>query len=184
MLCDKHVSKMILETAQMLSTAARSTHGTPGIVRYLDKEGNEKYKARPLLLDYGEYDGMWDHERNPHVYWDVHHKHPCTLWARENKWNWKWLCHHGLSMSDEFEYRYNNRHKSNEVIRFIYETNMAPKGKPYSFTNWMTPFAQAMPDQYKHKDAVTAYRNYYLGEKKRFAKWTNRNPPKWWKEAV
>lgn len=85
-------------------------------------------------------------------------------------------------MSDEFEYRYNNRHKSSEVIRFIYENDMRPKGKPYGVINWMTPFAQAMPEQYKNKDAVTAYRNYYLGEKKRFAKWTKRKPPAWWKE--
>lgn len=147
MLCDKHVSKMILETAQMLSTVAVS-------------------------LGY----------EDPCLYKPVHAKHPCTLWAGVNKWNWRWLCHHGLAMSDEFEYRYNNRHKSSEVIRFIYENDMRPKGKPYGVINWMTPFAQAMPEQYKNKDAVTAYRNYYLGEKKRFAKWTKRKPPAWWKE--
>ena len=33
----------------------------------------------------------------------------------------------------------------------------------------LTPFAQAMPDQYKVSgDAVTAYRAFYLGEKKHF----------------
>ena len=29
-----------------------------------------------------------------------------------------------------------------------------------------------MPDQYKHKDYITAYKQYYIGEKKRFAKYT------------
>jgi len=36
-----------------------------------------------------------------------------------------------------------------------------------------------MPDQYKSQDAVEAYRNYYLGEKAGFAKWTNREIPEW-----
>jgi hypothetical protein len=29
----------------------------------------------------------------------------------------------------------------------------------------LTPFVQAMPDQYKHECAVTAYRSYYKHEK-------------------
>ena len=143
MLCDKHVSKMILETAQMLSTVAVS-------------------------LGY-EHDCL---------YKPVHAKHPCTLWAGRSHSNWLWLCKHGLAMAEEFEYRYKNRHKSSEVIEFIYTNNMGPKAKWFGY---VTTFAQAMPDQYKHKDAVKAYRAYYIGEKKRFAKWTNRTPPKWWK---
>jgi len=38
-----------------------------------------------------------------------------------------------------------------------------------------------MPDAYRQPgDAVQAYRNYYVGEKHRFAKWTRRRPPKWY----
>ena len=29
-----------------------------------------------------------------------------------------------------------------------------------------------MPDEYKHEDYITAYKQYYIGEKKRFAKYT------------
>ena len=35
-----------------------------------------------------------------------------------------------------------------------------------------TPPPQCMPDEYKHEDYITAYRQYYIGEKKRFAKYT------------
>ena len=36
-------------------------------------------------------------------------------------------------------------------------------------------------DEYKYKNYVTAYRNYYQGEKKYFAKWEKgRSVPKWW----
>lgn len=44
--------------------------------------------------------------------------------------------------------------------------------------NFVDP-PQAMPDQYKHDNAVIAYRNYYLGEKMEFAKWKKRNTPEW-----
>jgi hypothetical protein len=44
----------------------------------------------------------------------------------------------------------------------------------------LTEFAQAMPDEYKVPgDAVLAYRQFYLGEKMGFAKWTRRDLPYW-----
>ena len=36
-----------------------------------------------------------------------------------------------------------------------------------------------MPDYCKRKDVIDAYRSYYINEKKRFAKWTKRDIPKW-----
>jgi hypothetical protein len=36
---------------------------------------------------------------------------------------------------------------------------------------------QCMPDEYKTDDYVQSYRNYYVGDKKRFAKYTNRKTP-------
>ena len=36
-----------------------------------------------------------------------------------------------------------------------------------------------MPDYCKKKDVIDAYRSYYINEKKRFAKWTKRDIPKW-----
>ena len=42
-----------------------------------------------------------------------------------------------------------------------------------------TPHPQCMPDEYKDIDTVTAYRNYYKGEKEYFAKW-RLITPEWW----
>jgi hypothetical protein len=39
-----------------------------------------------------------------------------------------------------------------------------------------------MPDEYKCDDTVQAYRNYYIGAKKRFAVWKHGNYPEWWNE--
>ena len=36
-----------------------------------------------------------------------------------------------------------------------------------------------MPEQYKNKNAVIAYRQYYLNEKANLLKWTKRIPPEW-----
>jgi hypothetical protein len=35
-----------------------------------------------------------------------------------------------------------------------------------------------MPDEYKNEDAVVAYQTYYVNDKKYFAKWKNREIPK------
>jgi len=43
----------------------------------------------------------------------------------------------------------------------------------------VTPFAQAMPDDYKDSNPVTAYRTYYLKDKKEFSKWKMGNTPDW-----
>jgi hypothetical protein len=41
----------------------------------------------------------------------------------------------------------------------------------------LTEFPQAMPEQYKVPgDPVQAYRNFYVGEKLQFARWTRRRP--------
>jgi hypothetical protein len=46
----------------------------------------------------------------------------------------------------------------------------------------MTPFVIAIKDPtYWRSDAIEAYRAYYIGEKKRFARWAPRAaPPLWW----
>jgi hypothetical protein len=42
-----------------------------------------------------------------------------------------------------------------------------------------TPFAQAMPAEYKQADAIEAYRNYYIHAKANMAAWRN-GTPTWW----
>jgi len=55
-------------------------------------------------------------------------------------------------------------------------THNAPSNLPDTIC---TKFAQAMPEVYKNTDAVKAYRAYYVGDKRRFAKWSNGKTPKW-----
>jgi len=44
-----------------------------------------------------------------------------------------------------------------------------------------TPYALAMPDEYRSNDAIDSYRRYYTMDKARFAKWEKgREAPYWW----
>lgn len=136
---DKHVVKMILETAQMLCSAYYFT--------------NESHKS-PYKL--------------------AHKNHPCTVWARESLSNWLWLRDLGLSLYDEYKKRYNNKdHKSGDIILGLDTPNLPDKG--------LTPFALAMPLEYRDDDVVMAYKNYYLGEKKDILQYKNCDEPEWLK---
>jgi len=105
--------------------------------------------------------------------------HPCTIWARNSVDNYMWLAEHTHELSLEYTRRYGRTHKAHGMT--VWFLGHIPHG-----INRMslTPFAQAMPDQYKDVDAVQAYRNYYIHEKARFAKWKHTEPPDWFVEGV
>lgn len=133
MQCNKHVVKMCLETAQILSTI----NGGP-------------YKP-------------------------THANHPCTLWAKANRTNYNWLIMHGLALCEEYTHRYGKKHKCQDII-----ASLANKGAELPVG--VSKFVQCMPDQYKHKDPVVAYRRYYHS-KADFAAWAGRDAPYWWQQA-
>ena len=94
--------------------------------------------------------------------------------------NYHWLGIHGLSLAKEYTYRYGKVHKSEAVIKWAVGLDVDtafPSEDP-------TPFALAMPDEYKQKCVASSYRAYYMGEKVRFAVWTRREPPPWWHEYM
>jgi hypothetical protein len=104
-----------------------------------------------------------------------HPNHPCTRWCGETRANFKWAWQHAITLSAEYLSRYNKHHACwRGICELIEMEDLIPDGP-------LTPFAQAMPDQYKDADAVKAYRAYYMGEKKAFAKWKAGNTPDWWK---
>lgn len=135
---DKHVTKMVLETAQLLCGAFPA--------------GAAPYRR-------------------------THYNHPCAIWTRQSYDNFAWLVDHGMALADEFKYRYGKDHASYEVLRWCWQhvgdANLEDIG--------LTPFAQAMPDEYKRPDPVDAYRGYYRGAKAAIAAWNkNRPAPEWW----
>jgi hypothetical protein len=91
----------------------------------------------------------------------THYNHPCSVWARTSRRNFDWLVAHGLAIAAEYTKRYGKVHKSQAVIEWCRD-NAHLLTFPRSS---LTPFAQAMPDQYRQADSVAAYRAYYAAEK-------------------
>ncbi len=104
-------------------------------------------------------------------YKPCHMKHPCTIWAGKTIQNFSWLCDLGIALCNEYTFRYGKVHKSQEVIKFCWENmGILENGE-------LTEFAQAMPDEYKDKDAVVAYRRYYKFGKSHLFSWKKRPIP-------
>lgn len=202
--CDKHVVKMLVEYAQLLSTAHRQLDGTPHHLewenrviltsendRVLSDITSKKHKCI-LTLDgetpYVDYetastvDGNntstttkgYVNLLNRQCYNSTHHNHPSAVWTRQTDANYHWLVQLFDGVLREYEKRYQKKHATEKLKQFFLT---APKNIKQG---GMTPFALAMPDQYKVDDEVLSYQNYYIGDKIRFAKWTTPTPvPKW-----
>ena len=154
---DKHIVKIILEAVQMLCSARR------------------------VLLPAD------DETINASLYKLAHKNHPVTIWCRMSRENFIWTLDLVDEMHKEWRFRYNHPetkfHKSYLVAQYLREhipdADVFPEQR-------LTPFAQAMPDQYKHEDAVVAYRNYYMSEEKqKIATWNKkREAPEWYMKKI
>jgi hypothetical protein len=170
---DKHIAKIILEAVQMLCTTQRLLLGGSG--------GSG-----------GDID--------PCVYKIAHKNHPVTIWCRASQANFIWTLDLVDAMHAEWKYRYGHpaqkQHKSYVVAQYL-RLNIPPAAafERVKVPGIMTPFALAMPDEYKVRasssgdgmyDAVASYRSYYLSEpKRRIAKWGKlRGMPVWYARGL
>ena len=158
---DKHVVKMILESAQLLSTAHRLLDGTQ--VEGTSKTGR---KAKRWILHDGRQDVL---------YLATHIHHPSAVWCRQSVENYSWLVEHFFALMHEYTHRYAKKHACFGDLSFMLQSP-PHKLKDYDWTNMPC----AMADEYKiSDDPLTNYRNYYKIGKATMHKWTNREPPEW-----
>ena len=177
---DKHIAKIILEAVQMLCTTQRLLVAVVG----------------------GEVD--------PCIYKIAHKNHPVTIWCRASQANFIWTLDLIDAMHAEWKYRYahtaQKQHKSYIVAQYLRQ-NIPPSAafERVKVPGIMTPFALAMPDEFKIRastdvdapvtgtshgnaayDAVASYRSYYLSEpKRRIAKWGKlRGMPLWYARGL
>ena len=87
--CDKHVVKMVLETAQMLCSAYRK--------HFLFDDENEYYK----------------------LYKVAHPKHPMTLWVGQTFSNFRFTFDLLKALSDEYTFRYGKTHASYRIYELL-----------------------------------------------------------------
>lgn len=164
--CNAHVNKMIVESAQMLSTAHRMLDGTP--IKGPSKSGKR------TSTHYIHPDPKLDHI----LYKAVHYHHPCTVWTMTSTGNYDWHYKHFIALSEEFQFRYGNEHKSYRILKDI--LNNHPKNLPEGpQTDW--PLAMGSnPECMFEGDAVRSYRAFYQTKQERFKMvWSKRSVPGW-----
>ena len=94
-LCDKHVPKMLLESAQMLSTAIHSHTWT----------------------------STYNMEISTGIYKEAYPNHPMTKWVGFNRGTFNWALRNALYIGAEYSKRFGKIHKSMNVINAIYDNN-------------------------------------------------------------
>ena len=170
--CNKHVVKMILEAGQMLCAAHWMS--------WLDKFGKTRSNFK-LMRDVKQF--LKDNvpkEKQPA--WGITHiNHPCTIWTRQSLENYNWHLELMACLLWEYTRRYNKTHKSEELYQWLLHNT------PLCFPQQgRTPFPICMKEEYKvGNDPIQSYRNYYIKDKVRFAKWEPRaKTPEWFLKKV
>lgn len=158
---DKHCVKMILEYAQLLSTAHRILDGSECTV--LSKTGRKKKTF-----------SLRDVERDSLLYSATHINHPSAKWVRHSGNNYRWLYRLFRELCAEYTYRYGKVHLTDSKLSKILKN--PPKNIP---RGEFCPPWRAMPDDYKVDDTMQSYRNYYNGAKSTMFSWKNRSTPDW-----
>ena len=147
--CDKHVPKMIVESAQMISTAHRMLDGHT--IKKPSKSGKR-------IINYWEHPDPIDEEL---LYKAVHHNHPCTVWTRESLHNYNWHYELFAELCNEFTKRFKKTHLTESLL--LERLKKAPVNIPHA---GFTPFRLAMSNlpECITEDPVESYRNYYIAK--------------------
>ena len=153
--CDKHVVKMILESAQMLCTAHRVQDGKMVVGKSKTGRKRTTYEHPNSNMDKILYGAGWL-------------KHPSCIWVMDSAYNYMWLYKHMMALGDEYTRRYGKVHLTIEKLGDLLKD--PPKNSPLNKKGYdATP---AMPDECKiPDDVVGSYRKYYIMKKQRFATW-------------
>lgn len=163
---DKHVVKMILESAQLLSTAHRVLDGAKTEAVRINIDTGKVRKVNAYVLP---------DNRDSVLYSATHINHPSAIWARNSVENYNWLVDHMFALLGEYTYRYEKEHKVQGELSYMLQS------PPNNLRDWdWTTMPSAMAEEYKiSDDPLVNYRNYYKKGKTRMFSWKKRQPPEW-----
>lgn len=156
---DKHVGKMLLEAAQMLSTAWW-----------------EHIDSIPA--------GM-----AAHLYLPAYESHPCTKWVQRTYENYLWAAQLAVHLGQEYRHRFGKSHASEQLVcGYLYPARPPlPRWERTVFEPCVTGADVGQRDliyegvTYPRSDEgiVQAYRHYYRHRKAHLHSYTNRAEPLW-----
>lgn len=153
---NKRVVKMILESAQLLSTA----------MHFHINNAPEAFKN--INIPY----------RSTHI------NHPCTIWVCKTRANYWWLFRHFISLCNEYQLRYGKTHKCYQYLGDFYVgARVIPQGDLTQFPNCTSNKGKGIC--FKHiNDPVKAYKAYLSARWDTDTlkpKWTNRTIPEFYR---
>jgi hypothetical protein len=161
---DKHVCKMVIEYAQLLSTTHRVLDGE----MYIGKTVNNRNIKRWRLLD----------DRESRLMKPTMMNHPSAIWLRQSRENYIWLYNMWCELQKEFTYRYGKIHAT---ARLLPDLARVPDNCPVGKFTEPTP---AMPDECKILgNSLKSYHIYYVTKKEHLWSWSGkingRKQPEW-----
>jgi hypothetical protein len=170
----KHVVKMIIEYAQLMSTAHRVLDGT----EYTDLTANGRRIKRWRIPD----------EREQLLMKASHINHPSGIWCRENDQNYYWLYKMWNYLCDEYTYRYGKTHACARLEPILcYAPTNIREGQFFAPTPAMPQELKILaenPQPGRKYDSLKSYHNYYNVAKRGFASWkgqvNSRPTPSWY----
>lgn len=152
--CDKHISKIILEIAQMLANCFDEE-------TLQDAPKTQKGTVRK------------------HSYYN----HPVSIWMRETISNYIWSIEHAFGLEEERHYRgFTTPHFSIDFIRWASNNLDRSVVKYGDLTDFAVAIAQDKHcrtiTNFNSLNSIEKYRLYYIHDKP-FATWTKRETPHW-----
>jgi hypothetical protein len=109
--CDKHCVKMILESAQLLSSAHRVLDGKKEENFLISKKTGKKRKYTTYVLE--------NKEMNENLYSVYGINLPSTVWTRSWAENYKWVFQLFTELLNELYKRYGTVHKSKMLLPYL-----------------------------------------------------------------
>jgi hypothetical protein len=171
----KHTCKMVIEYAQLMSTAHRVLDGT----EYTDLTANGR-RIKRWRMD--------DPFMESTLYKASHINHPSAIWCRENKQNYLYLHRLWHYLLQEYTYRYGRKHECEKLGAALYlRPENIKDGEFFAPTPAMPPELKIIaenPVPGRKYDSLKSYHNYYNVSKRSFATWkgkvNSRPTPEWY----
>ena len=167
--CDKHVVKMIIEYAQLLSTAHRVLDG---VSKNVLTKSNRKYTTwiHPIIL------------METTLYKSTMRNHPSAIWVRQSLSHYVYLKELWKNLCAEYTYRYGKVHITYTKLIDVLEVN--PTNIPNVTFFDPPPAMSHFPLCIVPNNSLHSYYNYYIVAKNYFAKWTKRPIPEWYSKGL
>ena len=194
--CDKHVVKMILETAQVLCTVVqtRTDSDDPKLFQRL----RESALAPNSFCQ---------------LYKPTHSNHPVTVWCGSSEANFRFLVRFGQALGDSYATRFSlppvnqrvaiksdqetmptKRHKSSEKIDWLarqlefieFDPKLQLPNVPPACVSegvW-SRIATTQVTLSPLERVLVAYRLFYVVDKRHFAAWNKSPVPDWFQQAI